>query len=1097
MGANDFNISVRIDAGVTGSQDVKSFASTISQFFASTVDGNGKVSEAAEKTQAALGKTQAAASAMAKEVANAFKPDIADSLAKGIAKAEARVDSLTRGLTKMYAMKGDGKNTEALRVTIAETEKKLQSANKELARFKELADNLKPPAPSGGGGDSFGMGSLIGSLTLAGLLTKAITTAFGEVKDAVGAVVTEGMRMNEFMETAKLGIATSIQAQYNLVDAQGKMLTGQEAYNAALTMSEEQMKKIRIAGLETAATSEELVKSFQVAVATGASQNITDLNKLRELTVNVSNAATAMGIAQSEVPTALRAVISGRELERTTIGKTLGLTSELIRSWQQQGTLVENLDERLGVYTEGAKRAASSWAVVKSNIKESFQVFSGEVTSGLFEKLRDAAGSILTDVFDTKNLRISDAFSGITDSLKQAFSGTGTVLVDMLTGTIDLAKQLSKWITDNKETLDEWAQGWSEIWVATKAIFGTVVDLVKAIFQVRKDTGEWSFYTSTISVALKVAAYLIAAIADGARTVGGALIWVGGLLLDVILQPIRWWLNEMGNALNLVKKGWGDGLLSVGKAIDGVGAKVRSAGAGMFDAYADGTNAIAKVQKAFESTGKAAEDMGKKTEKAGEKTAKVDSAKHPLKKTAGLGGQNAVAKAEADAAIAMAKAALEQQQRDLDYALSQQLISIKDYYAEKTRIQQENLQKDINAKSTELAKMMGSAPKNANEEQTKQAGIIKLQGELNILRMKEGDIVTENTRKEQDAQKALSDRVLEMRSQLESLTGRQTADTTAAAIEAKYKELGIKLVSEAMASGDWSQVDLINKIVDVEKAKANFTIIQTQYNQAIDAMKLKEQEIQQQETEGTIGPIEAYAQLNALHKDTAATLAQLVPQMEAYARATKDPSMRNSVQRLKLELTETAKAQSELGKSLGSGLTNNLTSFFSDLATAAKSGSDAVKDFGRSVLATFAQIISQQLALMAMKAMFKGTSFGGFLGFAEGGHVRGPGTGTSDSIPAMLSNGEYVIKSSAVERLGVGFLDMVNGVASRPMHGHFAEGGPVSSTVGPAQSVNQSTKIVNVFDPSLVEGMMSTPKGEKAVLNVIGNNPEFIKMLLQ
>ena len=35
------------------------------------------------------------------------------------------------------------------------------------------------------------------------------------------------------------------------------------------------------------------------------------------------------------------------------------------------------------------------------------------------------------------------------------------------------------------------------------------------------------------------------------------------------------------------------------------------------------------------------------------------------------------------------------------------------------------------------------------------------------------------------------------------------------------------------------------------------------------------------------------------------------------------------------------------------------------------------------------------------------------LGFADGGHVSGPGSGTSDSIPAMLSNGEYVVNAKA------------------------------------------------------------------------------------
>lgn len=64
-------------------------------------------------------------------------------------------------------------------------------------------------------------------------------------------------------------------------------------------------------------------------------------------------------------------------------------------------------------------------------------------------------------------------------------------------------------------------------------------------------------------------------------------------------------------------------------------------------------------------------------------------------------------------------------------------------------------------------------------------------------------------------------------------------------------------------------------------------------------------------------------------------------------------------------------------------------------------------------------------------------------GRAFGGYISGPGTATSDSIPARLSNGEYVIRQSAVQRYGVGTLDAINnGVAQ------FASGGYVSKIAG-------------------------------------------------
>jgi hypothetical protein len=46
--------------------------------------------------------------------------------------------------------------------------------------------------------------------------------------------------------------------------------------------------------------------------------------------------------------------------------------------------------------------------------------------------------------------------------------------------------------------------------------------------------------------------------------------------------------------------------------------------------------------------------------------------------------------------------------------------------------------------------------------------------------------------------------------------------------------------------------------------------------------------------------------------------------------------------------------------------------------------------------------------------------------YASGGYISGPGTKTSDSIPAMLSDGEYVVKASSVDKIGTAALDYMN-----------------------------------------------------------------------
>jgi len=73
--------------------------------------------------------------------------------------------------------------------------------------------------------------------------------------------------------------------------------------------------------------------------------------------------------------------------------------------------------------------------------------------------------------------------------------------------------------------------------------------------------------------------------------------------------------------------------------------------------------------------------------------------------------------------------------------------------------------------------------------------------------------------------------------------------------------------------------------------------------------------------------------------------------------------------------------------------------------------------------------------------------------FDNGGRVMGAGTSTSDSIPALLSDGEYVINAKAVDRIGVPNLDRLNNQSGKFFQQMkdgalaFARGGRVSIRV--------------------------------------------------
>lgn len=91
------------------------------------------------------------------------------------------------------------------------------------------------------------------------------------------------------------------------------------------------------------------------------------------------------------------------------------------------------------------------------------------------------------------------------------------------------------------------------------------------------------------------------------------------------------------------------------------------------------------------------------------------------------------------------------------------------------------------------------------------------------------------------------------------------------------------------------------------------------------------------------------------------------------------------------------------------------------------------------------QLIYQTLSLIGT-SVSSSASLVEPIGHATGGYITGPGTGTSDSIPARLSNGEFVIRSEAVRRYGTNFLNAVNDGTFARIHTkvpRFAEGGLV------------------------------------------------------
>jgi hypothetical protein len=528
-------------------------------------------------------------------------------------------------------------------------------------------------------------------------------------------------------------------------------------------------------------------------------------------------------------------------------------------------------------------------------------------------------------------------------------------------------------------------------------------------------------------------------------------------------------------------------------------------------------------------------------------------------------------KAQMDAEFTLLKDGLRRQQTALDAALEDRLISVRDYYARKTALEQQELDAEIARTQQALARsrQLASGGKSEEERLRGKAEVAKLEAELIALNNRRADVEQRNARAATKAERELADALAQAREELARLTGTDTAQDRRAAIERSYRDLRARLLAESDVGG----VAIIDRLIDVKAAQANLDAIEAQWRQVTERLRNAQEGLQIQQQAGLLTERQAREQLVAVQRESADEMARLLPAMEQAAQAIGPEAVlrvqtwRNEIERTRLVTDELAPVWNRIGEAFGQAvqgivsgaqsLREALSNIFRSIAdaflqemvlkpfqqwvamqarmlamklgfmqqeqaaeTAAAAQSVATKqaetaakvsanaaEAGAGAAASQAAIpvVGPGLAIAAMAAMVAAVMalLGNIKKFAAGGYVTGPGTGTSDSIPARLSAGEYVVRAHAVRRVGVAFLDAINGGVAPPrVIGRelaFAAGGLVPQVnLPPAQpQVAHSVRIVNAIDPGVTHDHLQTPAGERVILNIIGRNARAVRAALQ
>ena len=218
----------------------------------------------------------------------------------------------------------------------------------------------------------------------------AAYSAYKLLEKAVDAV-NIGIQANQSWESQKLGIASVIGATNQLADAQGRVLQGSEKFAASQQVAEKLMERIQVLGLETVATTQDLVEGVQGIIAPATRVGIA-LEKVPDLAVNAAQAMGAMQIPLQQMRTEVEALLSGNiNKAQDILATNLGITGEMVRNWQKQGVLLDEINKRLESFKLSGDALANTWGGLTSNLKEYVEFISRGATEGLFNSLKSSA----------------------------------------------------------------------------------------------------------------------------------------------------------------------------------------------------------------------------------------------------------------------------------------------------------------------------------------------------------------------------------------------------------------------------------------------------------------------------------------------------------------------------------------------------------------------------------------------------------------------------------------------------------------------------------------------------------------------------------
>lgn len=330
--------------------------------------------------------------------------------------------------------------------------------------------------------NTFGKGAEESASRVKGLVTQIIALA-GAYKalQAASSFVSRTFNFSSNIESSQIAIASVIGATNKIADGQGRQLEGAEKFNAAQEISATLMEKIQVLALSTTATYDDLVQGVSGIIAPATKAGVA-MEKLPQFAVTAAQAMTAMKIPVNQMRTEIESLLSGNiNKAQDLLATNLGISGEMVRNWQKQGTLVAELEKRLRVFADAGEATAQTWSGLKSNMQDALDYLSSKTGSGLFEGAKQSYRELLALLVNTDagKLGLGEDVQNIVAMMKRLEDEIGNNLVEVTRKFVNYIKELN-----NPENLADFEQKIRDIAGSAKTAFDALGKFASVITEI-------------------------------------------------------------------------------------------------------------------------------------------------------------------------------------------------------------------------------------------------------------------------------------------------------------------------------------------------------------------------------------------------------------------------------------------------------------------------------------------------------------------------------------------------------------------------------------------------------------------------------------